>query len=173
VQLPGRGKRHREPFLANLAQVADALVRLLAPRLADAPWAVVGHSMGCWAGHAFISGMEQAGVRPCAVFVAACFPAPDLSLADRPWHANRGLSEEAFKDECRGWGIAESVLATPHQWEPFKTMIRADFTLFDQHAPQVASPLLCPIAGSEASLDGRITPAHLAGWARFTTATRR
>ena len=87
VQLPGRGKRHREPFLPSLAAVADELVAVLTPRLRSPhrlaraapgagapsqgaddggtssvaiPYAVLGHSMGCWAAFEFLQRLRSA-----------------------------------------------------------------------------------------------------------------
>lgn len=53
VQLPGRAKRHKEPFAESLREVAEALLPVLRSRLEDpeVPYAVVGHSMGCWAAY--------------------------------------------------------------------------------------------------------------------------
>jgi surfactin synthase thioesterase subunit len=61
VQLPGRGKRHAEPFAGTLAEVGETLARLLTPKLAGAPFAVVGHSMGCWAAYELIIRLHANG----------------------------------------------------------------------------------------------------------------
>eukprot|EP00965_Chrysotila_dentata_P227864 6196264-Pleurochrysis_carterae.AAC.1 len=34
----------------------------------------------------------------------------------RPWRKNRGMPDEAFKDECRGWDVNEIVFV-PQNWE--------------------------------------------------------
>ena len=170
VQLPGRGKRHKEPFAQSLAEVAATLAPILEPVIASSPacpWAVVGHSMGAWAAFELIKEVERRGIVPPPSFlVAACFPAPDLPLTERPWTPNRGMGEAAFKEECRGWDINDAVLSTPHIWQSFGAMIRSDFTLFDEY-PGSSSVLPCAVAACGAAADKRVSSSLVEGWSRF------
>ena len=59
-------------------------------------------------------------------------PSPDIPLEDRPWRQQRGLNEEEFKDECRGWDISE-VVFSPAMWPTYQPLLRADFTIFDEY----------------------------------------
>ena len=150
--------------------MAAQLAPVLAPRLNGAPYAFVGHSMGAWAAHHTILALARTAPQlpPPTLFVPVCFPAPDLPMgSSRPWTPCQGLSEEAFKTECRGWGINEAVLSTPHMWESFHAMIRADFHLFDECLPSEATALPCPVGACWATEDNRVTVDLVRGWQRF------
>ena len=87
------------------------MVRLLASRLVDVPYCVVGHSVGTWLAFETLSLAREQGLPPplkarqrgaqvlthcraCshAAFACtlaqvffSCFPAPDIPLQERPW----------------------------------------------------------------------------------------
>ena len=61
VQLPGRGSRLREPFLASAEDAANALFPVIASRLVDAPYVIVGHSVGSWLAFEFVRRARRAG----------------------------------------------------------------------------------------------------------------
>lgn len=61
-QLPGRGQRLRESPLTSCQAVAQQLLPVVAPQLQGGqPWAVVGHSMGCWAAYELLLAAHQHG----------------------------------------------------------------------------------------------------------------
>jgi surfactin synthase thioesterase subunit len=96
--LPGRGK-HNTPYLKSLSEVGEQLAPILLSRLNKAdgtggvvPWAVLGHSMGCWAAYETVKALESLGCStPPTTFIAACFASPDIK--ERPWTPNASLNE--------------------------------------------------------------------------------
>ena len=132
--------------------MATQLAHVLMPLLLEergtmpgvVPYAVVGHSMGCWAAFETILELGRLGAPPPRLFLPSCFPAPDLPIKERPWNPNKSMGENQFKvgieslfqagnmcyktdsaslsvqNECRGWGINENVLTTPHLWASFQ-----------------------------------------------------
>ena len=87
--------------------VAAHVVRLLASRLADVPYCIIGHSVGTWIAFETLSLAREQGLpmprkarlRACTVACEhwrdaaglnrqvffSCFPAPDIPLQERPW----------------------------------------------------------------------------------------
>mmetsp|Transcript_281 Transcript_281/g.407 ORF Transcript_281/g.407 Transcript_281/m.407 type:complete len:365 (+) Transcript_281:264-1358(+) len=131
VQLPGRGARLREDLLGSAAEAAAALLPIVASKLADVPYIVIGHSVGTWCGYEFLQLARKEGLpMPTKVFWSN-FPSPNIPLSDRPWKPNRELSEEAFKTESREWDVNEIVFT--QLWGTYHRIMRADFELFDQY----------------------------------------
>lgn len=57
---------------------------------------IVGHSVGTWVAYEFLLAARAACLpEPRAAFLSA-MPAPDLPPEQRPWRAQRGLSEAQF-----------------------------------------------------------------------------
>ena len=53
------------------------------------------------------------GVRLPEQVVVSSFPAPSLPAAKRPWRANKGMGDDAFKEECRTWSVNEVASLPP------------------------------------------------------------
>ena len=53
------------------------------------------------------------GVRLPEQVVVSSFPAPSLPAAKRPWRANKGMDDDAFKEECRTWSVNEVASLPP------------------------------------------------------------
>ncbi|EFN56084.1 hypothetical protein CHLNCDRAFT_145599 [Chlorella variabilis] len=96
--------------------------------------------------------------------------APDIPWDERPWRQQRGLDEEQFKDECRGWDVNELVFS-PALWGTYQPLMRADFTLFDEytHRHAGAPPFAFPLTAFWGTRDRRIKQHMVQGWSRFTT----
>ncbi|KAG2437450.1 hypothetical protein HXX76_006100 [Chlamydomonas incerta] len=194
VQLPGRAARLAEPFLDTAQDCASQLLSVLAPLLAQrhVPYAVVSHSLGCWLAYELLRAARAAGLPRAAAWCLSAMPAPDLPAAQRPWRQQRSLGTHEFQEEVRGWDVNE-VVFTPDMWKMYEPILRADFKLFDEyqaqpgcsggggggggvaggaagHAAAAAAPFDgLPITAFFGTLDRRVTPALMAGWARVTS----
>lgn len=63
VQPPGRNMRGREAPLTRCADLAAALLPVLASRLADGcPYVVVAHSVGTWNAYELLRAVQAAGL---------------------------------------------------------------------------------------------------------------
>jgi surfactin synthase thioesterase subunit len=63
---------------------------VIGSRLIDAPYVVIGHSVGTWLGHEFVEAAREAGLpSPRRVFFSN-FPDPGIPKRERPWTPNRG-----------------------------------------------------------------------------------
>lgn len=172
VQLPGRGTRLREPFIASAEDAADALFPVIASRLVDAPYVVVGHSVGSWLAFEFVRRARRAGLpAPIRAFVSA-FPSPDWPQDERPWRPNRDLAEEAFKSEAREWDVNEIVFTK--LWGAYHAILRADFELFDRYAyrrereGEDDAPFEFPITAFRGVRDRKVSGEMVRAWSRWT-----
>mmetsp|Transcript_30864 Transcript_30864/g.67601 ORF Transcript_30864/g.67601 Transcript_30864/m.67601 type:complete len:345 (-) Transcript_30864:494-1528(-) len=168
-ELPGREQRRKEKRFVDLAPAAEAIYQVLAPVLQDGvPYVLVGHSMGTWCLFELLKLLMTRGVPMPSQLVVSCFPAPSIPEAERPWRKNRGMPDEAFKDECRGWDVNEIVFV-PQNWEAYAPMMRDDFTLFDEYQFSPApAPFPVPIQAYFAKKDRKISQKHVEGWKVFT-----
>eukprot|EP00908_Phaeocystis_cordata_P011239 Transcript_22089.p1 GENE.Transcript_22089~~Transcript_22089.p1 ORF type:complete len:376 (-),score=139.09 Transcript_22089:73-1104(-) len=174
VELPGREARRSEGRETQLGRYAEAIFRVLAPVLQEAPavpYVLIGHSMGTWLLFELSKLLQARGVPSPAQVVVSGFCAPDIPERERPWSRNGPMDDEAFKQECRGWDV-NAVVFAPANWGTFSPIMRDDFTLFDayEYAPAPA-PLAVPVRAFYAAADKRIKKTHLEGWRRFTTAS--
>ncbi|EIE19364.1 alpha/beta-hydrolase [Coccomyxa subellipsoidea C-169] len=170
VQPPGRNMRMKEPCITTCRHMAAALLPVLAPKLLDTPYIVIGHSVGTWNAFEFLMLAQSEGVpMPRHVFLSA-MAAPNIPTEQRPWRRQHSLSEADFKEECRAWDVNE-VLFTPALWPTYHSLMRADFTLFDEYefTHTGASPFAFPITSFFGTSDRRIKEEMVVRWARFTT----
>ena len=112
--------------------------------------------------------MTAAGRAPVHVFVA-CFPAPDMPVAQRPWPVGAVGDDAALQAECRAWG-SNAQLFDSATWRLFAPLMRADFRLFHEYNHQhERAALACPVSATWATHDACITEAHVAAWTAVAT----
>merc|ERR1712062_266998 len=64
---------------------------------------------------------------------------PHLPADKHPWHRQRDLHDEKFKEEIRCWdrnhfsGAAKVIFNEPHWGDMYMKMFRGDFMLFDEY----------------------------------------
>jgi surfactin synthase thioesterase subunit len=89
----------------------------------------------------------------------------------RHTQAQRGLADDAFKTECRGWDVSEALFADAGLWAQYVALLRADFSLFDEYVFRRAgeAPFAFPLLAFHASSDRKVSPALVACWAAVTT----
>ena len=130
---------------------------------------MVAHSVGTWIGFEFLQACHAAGVPPPRAVFLSAMAAPDIPFADRPWRQQRTLNEEDFKDECRGWDIAE-VVFSPAMWPVYHQLLRADFTMFDEYEyiyDANGTPvhrMECPVLALWGTSDRRVKEHHVRAW---------
>ena len=84
VQYPGRANRKSETYAFEIWQIVEPLLHVVASKLDDVPYVVVGHSVGAWVAFEMLQLLRGRGIRmPEHVFLSS-FPFPDIP------HARRG-----------------------------------------------------------------------------------
>ena len=77
VQYPGRANRSRDPTIPSATDMAREILRVGGSKLAEVPWAVLGHSVGCLVAYEIIRLAPSIGVPLPVTAVMAAFIAPD------------------------------------------------------------------------------------------------
>jgi len=127
---------------------------------------LIAHSVGTWIGYEFLRACTAAGVPPPRAVFLSAMPAPSLPPSDRPWRQQRTLNEDDFKDECRGWDIAEVVFSAG-MWPTYHQLLRDDFTLFDEyeHVYDSGAPAIsAPVVTFWGTRDRRVKQQHVELW---------
>lgn len=142
VQLPGRETRLREPAIAELDPLLEALVGMLLPEL-DGPFALFGHSMGALIGFELARALRREhGPQPAQLLVSG-FRAPHLPDRNPAIHElPEGLFVAALE---RYGGMASEILSNHDLMQLLIPVLRADMQLCETYRYRAETPLACPI----------------------------
>ena len=165
VDLPGHGRRMREPVVTDF----DALVAQLATELADVvtgPYVLFGHSLGALLAFELARELRGSAGEPAALLVAGR-NAPSLPSAHRPIHH---LPDEEFVTALRGYGgMPDALGESPDLLELFRPVLRADITLAETYQRRPGRGLTCPVGAFAGRRDPLVDDLGLVAWRRETT----
>ena len=170
VQLPGRGKRIKEPPFDHARLLVEEVARALLPFF-DKPFAFFGHSMGGLIGFELARHLRRNyNLQPAHLFVSGRRP-PQL-----PRHEPNtfDLPEAEFMEALRKLqGTPPEVLQQPELMQLLLPLLRADFALCETYAYTVEPPLDCPLSVFGGLNDDDIERAQLEAWASQTNAATK
>ncbi len=140
LELPGRGRRWREPTLRSAAAAVDDLTGQLLRKAGNAAdVAIFGHSMGAYLGLCVAARLERRVHGPrCRVLFASANLAP--RLASPLFDENAEVSDEDVL-RCAGtFGAMDTAaLSDPHIAARAVSLLRADFDICDSFVRTLAS----------------------------------
>ncbi|MCW2238429.1 thioesterase II family protein [Azospirillum canadense] len=166
VRLPGRESRIAEPGLTAVADAVPGIMEALAPHL-DRPLVLFGHSLGAALAYATARALVERGTPPRLLAVSGR-RAPHRTPRRTP---TRSLDEAAFRDRIASLGgTPPEVLACADLMELMLPMLRADFTMSDDFAEPVPTPLPVPILAFAGTEDAEVAVAEVAAWEAFAGA---
>ncbi|MFL6136591.1 MAG: thioesterase II family protein [Frankiaceae bacterium] len=141
VELPGRGRRHREPPSTSVPELVDS-VRCAAHDRADGPVILYGHSLGALLAYELAHDLAAAG-RPPALLVVSGRNAPSR-VSERPpvHHLPDDELVEAIGDYA---GTPREVLADRQLLDPFLPQLRADLRAAETYRYRARDPLAVPL----------------------------
>lgn len=149
-ELPGKGRRIREPQLKNLHLIVDEHFEQIRERLQkNQPYAIYGHSMGTYVGHLLIQRIrdEKLPLPVHAFFTSKVAPSRNVDLK-RSFY-----TDEEFVERLKTLqGMPESILQNEELLRIFLPTIRNDFYAIDTYRYRPASPYpvdLSVFCGSE------------------------
>lgn len=166
VHYPGRGSRHNEAPIKELATLVEKIHQTIQPLL-DKPFALFGHSLGGLVAYELTRTLLQKKLlQPNALFVSAC-GAPHLPDPHPPLHT---LPDPEFLTAMQELnGTPAEVENHPELLEILLPTLRADFEIVEgYHYISNDLPLKCPIVAFGGLEDLRVSRKRIEGWALHT-----
>lgn len=163
--LPGHGRRLKEPLLTDLERMTGDIFHQVQDRL-DGPYALYGHSMGSLL--AYLLGKRiapTAFAQPLHLFVSGR-QGPPVQSQERNWHL---LPKDAFiRNLLEYGGIPQEIVAEEELMDLFVPILRADFQAVSEYRYEEAAPLNIPVTVMFGSDEGLVHEDVLQ-WQRVTT----
>jgi medium-chain acyl-[acyl-carrier-protein] hydrolase len=168
VQLPGRANRLKEPPVADVPLLVDALVSNLAPHF-EGRFAFFGHSMGAVLAHELAHALRNHGLPSPSHLIVSGRRAPTVPNRLPPLSH---LPDHAFVAEInsRYGGIAPEILQHQDVLNLLLPCLRADIAALENFVPPARPPLDIPIAAFGGDSDGQAPVENLEPWRQETTA---
>ena len=137
VQLPGRGNRLKEPPVADVPLLVDALVSNLAPHF-EGRFAFFGHSMGAVLAHELSHALRNRGLPSPSHLIVSGRKAPTVPTRFPPLSH---LPDHVFVAEInsRYGGIAPEILQHQDVLDLLLPCLRADIAALENFVPPVSS----------------------------------
>ena len=165
VQYPGRQDRIREPFIEDMAELADRLSEAVRP-LTDLPMVMFGHSMG--SGLAYEVALRLArrdGFRVDRIFVSARTAPHRIDGEHR-----HGLDDDQLVTAMRRLGGPDlGVFDFPNLRPLILPPLRADLRLLDRYRPSTLTRLPAPITAFGGDDDETCPVEDLHAWVEATS----
>jgi external thioesterase TEII len=165
TEYPGRGKRFGDPFLMNMDELVEDLLKQVGPVLIP-PYAIYGHSMGTIAGYLLTKKIIGLNLpRPVHLFFSGN---PGLASKERdpPMHL---LPRKEFLVRLRELGgCPDEILQQNNIVEIFEPIIRADFKMVETYIHQGGQPIDTPITVL-LGRDDKATSGYPVTWQNETT----
>lgn len=165
LELPGRGRRHREPLYTDMRVMARDLLSLIEPVVG--PYALFGHSMGALLAFLCAQQAQQAGLPPPrALFLSAAISPEDWDDGRPPAIASLP-SEELWARVARMGGMPDDIAASEELLRHFEPILRADLAALECWRPGPVEPLPAPITVFRGEGD-TISEEQARQWRRLT-----
>ncbi|MBQ4124840.1 MAG: thioesterase, partial [Desulfovibrio sp.] len=165
MQYPGRESRIAEKAIDNMDELADAIVKEIAP-YTERPYAFLGHSLGSRVSYEVAWRLVQAGYPAPSRLIVCGSRAPDRPEL-RPLHAMD--DDEFIAGLSRFDGTPRELLEHPEVLRFFVPMLRADFSISELWTAPERPPLPVPVTAFCGSADEEAPPCSMRRWRRFTS----
>lgn len=165
LELPGRGKRHREQLITNKNQAIEDYYNQITSLRNKEPYLIYGHSMGATLGFSVAAKMEIAGDSPKSLIVSGN-AGPGIKKSKDIIHHT--LDDFNFKKELLSLGgIPEEISKNEELFDYFLPIIRADFEclekdFFSEEGLQINIPIHALMGADEETCD------KIENWKSFT-----
>lgn len=169
LELPGRGRRMRDPLVYSLEELTLDLYRQMLQEGLETPYVLFGHSMGgilCW----LLAHHLQAERQPLPQRLI-------LSACRAPLHITRVPSRDTFTDAefqaalLHLGGLPPQVMADQELMRLFVPILRADFAAVDRYRHVPRPPLPIPISVLAGRDDPEVSLREAEDWFQETRST--
>jgi len=166
VQLPGRGRRFKEPPYTKIDSLVEDLAQAVLPLL-DLPFAFFGHSLGALVSFDLTHKLRnEFGLQPLQLFVSGS-RAPHIS---RDSSSIYNLPDDQFINELKRLnGTPSEVLQHPELIRLMMKALRADFEIAETYKSSTTSVLDCSITAFSGLGDEDVPREHVEEWKYHTT----
>lgn len=131
LELAGRGLRVKQELYRDMNEAAEDMFRLISNQIDDSPYAIFGHSLGCWITYELYFKLSRSGFKkPVRIF----FSGNHAPYADKPKTDYYLLSDEDLLSTIKGMGgTTEEVLYNKEMVDYIIPIIRNDFRIAEQY----------------------------------------
>ena len=165
LELPGRGKRMREPLLNNFDEAATDLYKQILARLTTAPFLIYGHSMGAYLTLRVTNMLEKAGRYPAGIVVSGN-AGPGIKRAGKKMRYL--LDRRELLEELKQLGGLPPQLAENEElFSVFEPILRADFEITERNEIEHETAVQASLYAIMGSLEEDV--ADINNWSRFTS----
>jgi surfactin synthase thioesterase subunit len=162
VELPGRGRRIREPLLTNIHAMADDVLQQIERELNGKRYVLYGHSMGALLAYLLTQRIFSAGqTLPLHVFYSGR-KAPSVPHA-RPLKHKLG-KEDFLRYINELGGLPAELLHNPEFMSLVEPILRADFQAVETYLHQPSPPLAVPMTVLAGKEDPKTSYATILPW---------
>jgi surfactin synthase thioesterase subunit len=167
LELPGRGKRFKEPLLTDIYEMVDDLFHQIKMSLHE-PYAIYGHSLGALLGYLLVKKIiEKDFNKPVHLFFSGR-QGPSL-MRGRKLHL---LPKKALIDQLISFGgIPDELLREQQLIDFFEPIIRADFKAHETYQYEKSQPVATPLTVMAGLHDKETTYDEAMTWQEVTTET--
>lgn len=144
LELPGRGRRHREPLLPDMNALARDMFTRVAPVAESGPYALFGHSMGALLAFLCTLLVRDAGLpAPAALFISSA--AAPLTYGEILAPISPLPSQEFWERVGVLGGVPQCLTENDGFLRYLEPILRADFAAVENWRPEPVAPLPTPI----------------------------
>ncbi len=167
LELPGRGRRAKEPLLTDMERLADDLFTAIRGELNDSDYALFGHSMGSLLVYLLAQRIVAAGLPlPRRLFCsgrgAPSVRGESFKPQEEPKHT---LSKAAFWDYIDSLGGVPPELKQHQElMDYFEPVLRADIAGLENYRYRPTQPLDIPITVLYGVDDTELHPQGMLAW---------
>lgn len=163
LELPGRGRRIKEPLLHNFQEAADDLLQQISLLQKPGRFVLYGHSMGAVLALK-VAWMLEARYRGPAHLIVTGNPGPGVRNNKKRYE----LEGEALKAELRViGGMPEEVLENQELFDFFAPVLRADFEVLEKDEELAFHTVKTPIHAIMGSREEAVE--DIGSWQRYTS----
>lgn len=163
IELPGRGKRIKEPLLTNLDLMTEDVLRTLQDDGLTQPYAIFGHSMGAYLGYLVTQRLTQANLPLPLHLIVSGHHAPSVPTTEFKYQ----LSKSQFVAKLRELeGCPPEILEHAELIDFFEPLLRADFQAVETWSYRPQSPLTLPLTVLRGIQDQEANYTEVLAWQR-------
>lgn len=166
LELPGRGKRIREPVVTDLEILTADLLRQIQDELGKSRYAIYGHSMGALLGYLLTKLILKCGKPSPVHLIVSGRRAPVVTDAKPPKHL---LAKESFLNVLKELGgCPPELLAHEELMDFFEPILRADFQAVETYTYRQTTAFNIPITILHGLNDEEVNYVELLPWQQET-----